>query len=379
MLKQRIPSYSRASKSRAYCRVNGEWISLGRFNSQASREKYDSLIAEWLAHGRTLPSTEPEQVTMSRLLLAFWKHAETYYAGSSELHKYRQLLGMLRKGYGSRPVEDFGPRALIALREQLIDKDRCRSQINGDIGRIKRVFKWGVQSELVPASVYDALRCVEGLRYGKSAAKESTPVQPVPEEHIRAAGEHLPDEIAAMLKLQLLTACRPGEIVLLRPMDLDTTGKVWLFRPRFHKNTHRQRERIVYVGPGAQTVLGPFLVSCPTDQYVFSPKRVLQRMAEKAPTHRRKDQKPNRKKTTRVVRERYDVGSYRRCVTRVCEAHGIPAFSLHQIRHTAATVIRREHGLEAAQLMCGHARADVTQLYAETNAAKALEVAAQIG
>ncbi len=49
------------------------------------------------------------------------------------------------------------------------------------------------------------------------------------------------------------------------------------------------------------------------------------------------------------------------------------------MRHNAGTEFRRRFGVEAAQLLLGHARADVTQVYAEVNHAKALEVAAKVG
>ena len=51
----------------------------------------------------------------------------------------------------------------------------------------------------------------------------------------------------------------------------------------------------------------------------------------------------------------------------------------NQLRHTAATEIRREFGLEAAQIMLGHAQASVTQLYAQRDLTKGLDVASQIG
>ena len=38
-----------------------------------------------------------------------------------------------------------------------------------------------------------------------------------------------------MVQLQILTGARPGEVVITRPVDLDTTGKVWLYRPKTHK------------------------------------------------------------------------------------------------------------------------------------------------
>ena len=58
------------------------------------------------------------------------------------------------------------------------------------------------------------------------------------------------------------------------------------------------------------------------------------------------------------------------------EAH---AWHPHQIRHTAATEIRRTFGLEAAQVALGHASADVTQLYAERDLELARQVAAKLG
>ena len=69
----------------------------------------------------------------------------------------------------------------------------------------------------------------------------------------------------------------------------------------------------------------------------------------------------------------------RRAISRGCAAAGVPAWSPHRLRHSAATNIRKDFGLEAAQLMLGHARADVTQIYAETNKIRGLEVAAQVG
>ena len=46
---------------------------------------------------------------------------------------------------------------------------------------------------------------------------------------------------------------------------------------------------------------------------------------------------------------------------------------------TFATEVRKAHGLEAAQVLLGHARADVTQIYSERNLALALKVAAAMG
>jgi site-specific recombinase XerC len=51
----------------------------------------------------------------------------------------------------------------------------------------------------------------------------------------------------------------------------------------------------------------------------------------------------------------------------------------NQLRHLFVTVVRKAHGLEAAQVLRGHTRAEVTQVYAERNAEPAARVADQVG
>ena len=48
-------------------------------------------------------------------------------------------------------------------------------------------------------------------------------------------------------------------------------------------------------------------------------------------------------------------------------------------QRTAATEIRSKFGLEAAQVILGHSQANVTQVYAERDLAKGIEVAKRIG
>ncbi|HRQ73988.1 MAG TPA: tyrosine-type recombinase/integrase, partial [Phycisphaerales bacterium] len=52
----------------------------------------------------------------------------------------------------------------------------------------------------------------------------------------------------------------------------------------------------------------------------------------------------------------------------------------HQLRHSAATRIRREFGLEAAQLVLGHSSAVITDaVYAERDQTKVAEVVRRVG
>ena len=51
----------------------------------------------------------------------------------------------------------------------------------------------------------------------------------------------------------------------------------------------------------------------------------------------------------------------------------------HQLRHNFATRVRREFGLVAAQVLLGHTKADVTQIYPERDMNRAADVAQRIG
>lgn len=57
----------------------------------------------------------------------------------------------------------------------------------------------------------------------------------------------------------------------------------------------------------------------------------------------------------------------------------VPHWHPHQLRHTRGTEVRRRYGIEAAQVALGHARADVTEVYAERNMDLGMRVAMEMG
>ena len=71
--------------------------------------------------------------------------------------------------------------------------------------------------------------------------------------------------------------------------------------------------------------------------------------------------------------------TYGRAVARACRKAGAWVWSPNQLRHAAATAVRRGYGLEAAQAVLGRARADVTQGSAGRDLGLAVRVAAEAG
>ncbi|MEX0774199.1 MAG: site-specific integrase [Phycisphaeraceae bacterium] len=258
-----------------------------------------------------------------------------------------------------------------------------RGTVNARQSYIVAAFKFGVAQELVPVTAWQALTSVPRLRRGEAGAIEGKKIGPVPLAHVEAVKPYLSPQIVALIDLQLLTGARGGELCIMRPCDLTTTGKVWEFRPQHHKGQHLDHERVIYLGPRAQAVVMPFLADRALDACLFDPREGnAQRKAAHASKGkpRRPDQKPNPTKSARKISDHYTAGSYRKAIERACITAGVPDWHPHQLRHTAATELRRQFGLEAASLMLGHASGAITDaVYAERDAGKAHAIALRVG
>jgi integrase len=168
---------------------------------------------------------------------------------------------------------------LKTVRQKLIDAGLARGVINQRIGRIRRMFKWAVENQLIKPDVFQALQAVRGLARGRSKAKETKKVPPVAPETVEHTLPHLTRHVAAMVRVQLLTGARPGEVCMMRGCDLDTTGPVWLYYPGRdqgdegqHKTAHHGHSRVIAIGPKAQEILKPFLKPENPQAYLFSPQ-----------------------------------------------------------------------------------------------------------
>ena len=209
-------------------------------------------------------------------------------------------------------------------------------------------------------------------------------MQPVAEGHVQAALPHVSDTVRAMVRVQQLTGCRPGEVVRLRGVDLDMAGDVWLYRPAGHKTAHHGHGRVIAIGPRAQEVIRPFLKEDP-ERYLFSPResreswnaeRRRRRKTPMTPSQARRRRKPSPK---RAPGERYTVGTYRNAIRRACLRAGVPVWHPHQIRHAVATELRRRYGLETAKAVLGHRTLSATEVYAQKDLAGAVRVMGEVG
>jgi hypothetical protein len=153
-LTQEVPKYRKHRAShQAIVEINGRRHYLGPWQSKASRIEYDRLITEWLSSGRSKTFGKPEHViTITELIVAYLEYAKGYYGDKprSEFTNMRDALRPVRRLYGPQPAREFGPLQLKAVREQILATGNARTHINTKIGKIVRVFRWGVSEGLLP-------------------------------------------------------------------------------------------------------------------------------------------------------------------------------------------------------------------------------------
>jgi integrase len=365
---------------------------LGPYGSDESWSRYWYLIEQWRAAGERWPD-EPDAgrqrigqgPSVSRVVVEYVKHAKGYYSKGKQPDIIAGVNAM-RGLYGSSPASEIGPKALRDVRGAMLEKGLARKTINGRIDHIRRMFKWAASHELVPAGVHEALRTVPGLRKGEYGVNEGRDVQPVPEAHINAIKPYVSDQVWALIQLQLLTGARGGELLIMRPMDLDRSGKIWLYEPESHKGQHRGHSRTIYIGPQAQTIIKPYLDRSP-HAYLFSPREARQAWEQRRREQRKTpegygNRSGSNKKTQPTTQpgECYSPSSYRTAIRRACEKACVPHWHPHRLRHNAGTYLRHEFGVEAARLILGHSDANITaEVYAEADREKAKQIVGEVG
>ena len=374
-------------RQQAYVKLDGERIQLGRWGSAEAREAYDRLIAEWLANGRKLPPSTPEDdpVPVAEVLAFYWRHARSRYS-AAKVSAVKQAVRIPRQLYGSEPAESFGPKRLAVCRDQMLAKGWSRGYTNEACGWVRRAFRYAAAHELIPSSVCNQLDMLETLKRGEGG-RETRPVRPVPRQHVRLVRPRLTRPVRALIALQLLTGARADELVRLRPRDFDRSGGVWTVtydgsaENGSHKTAHHGKERTLYFGPRAQRIVGLFMrPGRPLDAPLFSPREAnAEAKRRDSARGRRENQKPTPTKTGRTIADHYTTASYRRAIHRACDKATVPKWGPHRLRHNAATFLRREFGIEVASIILGHSSLAITQTYAEQNHKRAIEVMKQVG
>lgn len=379
----------------------GKWHDLGPAGSAEARAEYGRLASLWAVDPTAAP-LDPDDYLVSELCADYLASADAPAGG---LQRERAVLAvdLLLEQHAATTATAFGPADLRAWQTWLCrlpdarDPTRTRfavTTVNYHVDTIRRVFKWGVSTERVPADKLVALRTVPRPKPGTARAPRV--VDPVDPKHVEAVLPFLRPPVRAMVVLQLAAGARPGEVCAMTPgavhrtgvvrvpgagsHDLDALG-VWAYVPAKHKLSWKGKPRVLLFAGGAKDVLAPFLDRGP-DAPCFSPREAAEslRAEQRAAREARGggsggSRKPRKEHPARAAGDRYTDDAYRAAITRACVKAGVPHWFPYQLRHLAAAEVKSLFGLDAVQALLGHHTRTMAEHYGGAAVKAAAEVA----
>ncbi len=155
--------------------------------------------------------------------------------------------------------------------------------------------------------------------------------------------------------------------------DIDMRQTPWIYEPTIHKTQRHGKLRRIRLGPRIRALITPYLKADPT-AYLFDPRVAVKERHANARTRRRSDQKPNPRKTKRVVEDHYTKDSYGRAIRRACKRAGIPEWHPHQLRHAFITKVANGRDILTAAELAGHASTKTTERYIKRDEKKLDEI-----
>ncbi|MCL2744409.1 MAG: hypothetical protein FWE67_11220 [Planctomycetaceae bacterium] len=341
MPKTNIPNYRlHKAYGQAFVELDGRRFYLGKHGSKASREEYERRIAEYLGNGRKLPPTRTKTgISCQELAVYFLEWAEGYYVKDGKptgtFGHCRTSMSMLVQHYGHESVDNFTPLSLDFIQKEWVDMGHARPSVNRYVRIIRQAFKHGVKFGWVNTNTYYALQAVDSLKAGRTKAPEYKKVKPVGGDVVDKTLPFLPPIVADMVRVQLLCGMRPQDVRNLRACNIDRSGDIWRYTPYTHKTEHKDKLRIVAIGPRTQAILLSYLLEKEDtpEAFLFSPKdtvrlqkiekrrkrKSLSKSGQVQPSHIDRS-RPNAAKPS----DKYSKDSYNRAVTCACELAGVP-------------------------------------------------------
>jgi integrase len=335
--------------------------------------------------------------TVRELADRYLAWADTYYRHQArpgemertptrEITNVRDSLRWLLPIAGDVHPEHMTAQHLLAVVDALLAHRKrdglppTRLYVNCTIKRLRRMFRWAAKPVRgwVPSAVITDLQLVESLPLGRTDARESERVTPVPMEDFTATISAIATEgmrnrrealwakqLSIMLELQWHSGMRPGELCSMKASEMAVEKptqpslfspagvEIMVYRPTLHKTRHHGLDRNIFLGPEARRLVEDWLLH-------------LRIMAG----------------ATGTPRDRlftYSSNSLGAAVRKVCRRHDIPLWSPNQVRHAFATRLRSQAGIDVVQVLMGHRHRTTTEIYAQPDAIAAIDAIWRFG
>jgi integrase len=360
-----------------------------------NRDVANAIAGEMWQRATSLSSQAVTIKNLDELCDAHLKELKDYHS-ISEYDWIKLIYKQLSDMYGDVEPDQFSPLCLKRFRDWCIhggdaDKTLSVTTVNKKLSRVKKLFKWAVSEQICSAIVAYGLETVAPLKNGRSKAKPVKTVKPAAKNDIFAVLDYLTPTLRDMVTLQYYSGMRAGEMCDMKAEEIDTSGKTWIYTPGKHKTKHKGKARIVAFGPHCQKILHPRLIQKSGEDYIFSPRESEQErlfelhLRRKTPINAGNRPGTNRRENPqKKIGEKWQSKSYQKAIKKAFararkDGKELVEWTSHQLRHSAATEVRKMCGLETASAFLGHADIETTKIYAERAQEEAVKAAEMFG
>ena len=216
---KKLPKQCR-DRNQSYSWHNGKRIYHGIWKSPEADTAYRRFVAELLESPTGVLRHRTGDVLVAELAADFLDH-HTTRLDESHVRHFRLAIGYLVEICGDLAVNSFSPKKLKIVRNQMVKKGTlCRKQINDYTGRLVRIFRWGVEEELVEVTTWQALQAVKSLPPGEPGTFDNEIVRGVPRAVVDRTLPFMPPTVSTMVRVQRETGMRPGETCRMRVGDV---------------------------------------------------------------------------------------------------------------------------------------------------------------
>ena len=365
-----------------------------------SRATDDVKTASELArlfYGARCGGQQDHDGTIGGVLKLYDEYCDDYYRDEDGPTAYRKTIGyclkMFRVVEGNKLSDNYTSLDLSDFRDRMVkapknEKDQapkfCRKEINRRINEITKFFKWAEYKHLIPANTSAPMIVMPKLKPGFMGVVDRPKVRPVTAETVDITCNYAPPVIRDMIRIMQLTGMRPKEMCALTPLQIDRSDDIWMIDFGKHKTAYLDKDRWVFFGPEAQTILKPYLLR-DQDAFIFSPREAQNQRAEErrrsriTPTHWGTPPKGLNKS----IRAFYTTQTFRKAVVSAIRKAQIAGEKIehwfpYQLRHAFGTMMDRVFGIETSAAAMGN-NIDTAKIYIEKRKEFARKAAKKCG
>lgn len=331
-------------------------------------------------------SRKSPDLTIAKSLELYAEHYWTIYdRNDSQLQsnfrqRIRELLRSLAHILDKHPdqveVADLG-----IMRDLWVDRKLSIRSMRHYFGYVRKFFQWCVGRGLTGVEIIAHMDCLPPIDTKEyPTAKPPQRRQPVTVDQVKRTLPFLTATTAAMVQTSLHTGMRPGELCRMRWQDIDVSGEIWVYSPPHHKNAWRGKDRNIYIGETAQTILNHYqsMRPLPDSEYIW--------MSGESWVFGRLARQNNRQTAAALVHNiPFQMSGYlktqhfHQAIQRACKTAGVDHWTPYQCRHYFAREMLKgitqmyldgdaaAPPMEAVASLLGHYSVNTTEIYTGKN------------